>query len=81
MDKLIINNVSGDVLEILGHSIDDQDSYLVENGDLINFAKDAYLRVLCMYALCNITVYDLDLIQETAVMWLKDLADANVVYS
>lgn len=81
MAKLVVNNVSGDSVLVLGELIADQESYEVPDIDLVDFAKDAYLRILCIYGLCSISVYDLELVQDTARLWLSSVATANIIYT
>lgn len=81
MDTLVVMNVSGESVTILGIEIPDSESYIVPTESILTWSKDAYLRVLCTYGDCELTVYDKVMVESTATDWLARVSSGNIIYA
>lgn len=80
MDPLIIKNESSTSVTILGIVIAPGQVYSVKSQDLLNWCKNAQLRILCRGRACSLLVYGTPLVDNEATSWLKHVSDGNIVY-
>lgn len=81
MDKIVINNISGDTLTILGIEILDSASYTIPGENIIAFSKDAYLIALLTYSMIDLSIYGLIFIADTGTTFMNRVASGNVVFA